>query len=142
VQSASRLPELNISRSDWWIVTTAHSNVLIEGPESTVDRVIDALAERLRAPVTNWIGKAPEVKAGTLVVRAVDTLDGDGQRTLLDYLTVACAGGALQVVSTSAQSVFPMIDRGLFLEELYYRLNTVLLHPDPKSERRQTSARP
>lgn len=127
------ISSLNISRSDWWIVTTARSNVLIEGSDATIDAVLTALRAQLRSPVSDWRSGGPDAEAGTLLVRSVDRLDVEAQRSLLDYLSVKSASGLLQVVSTSAQSVFPLIDRGLFLEELYYRLNTVLLHPDQKS---------
>ncbi len=121
------LSNFNISRSDWWIVLTARSNVLIEGTEARTDAVVATLCERLQTPLRNWTGRPPDVHDGTLVVRAVDTLDTDGQRALLDYLTLSNGSGTVQVVSTSAEPLFPRIERGLFLEELYYRLNTVRL---------------
>lgn len=124
------LRQFNISRGDLWIVTSAHSNVLIEGPEAAIALVVGALKNELREPLLYWDGEPPKSVGGTLVVRAVDSLDADGQRRLLDYLARSSAVGAVQVVSTSAQPVFPLIDRGLFLEDLYYRLNTVLLSLD------------
>ena len=132
---APSLNNLNISRGDWWIVTSAYSNVLIEGSDATIESVIAALRAQLRAPVRDWrlgMGTA-ESMAGTILVRGVDRLDVETQRSLLDFLSSKGVSGALQVVSTSGQPVFPLINRGLFLEELYYRLNTVLLHPDKKS---------
>ena len=66
------LPDFNISRSDWWIVLTAHSNVLIEGAEASTDAVVATLSERLQTPFRNWTGQPPDVHGGTLVVRAVD----------------------------------------------------------------------
>jgi hypothetical protein len=110
-----------------WIVTSAHSNVLIEGPETVTERAVAILARELRAPLGEWNGGTPDAGVRTLVVRAVDGLDGDGQRALLDYLAVANPLGSAQVVATSVQPVFPLVGRGLFLEDLYYRLNTVLL---------------
>ena len=35
-----------------------------------------------------------------------------------------------QVVSTTVQPLFPLVDRGLFDETLYYRLNVMLLSVD------------
>ena len=54
------LRALNISRSDLWIVTSARSNVLIEGPEAVTDRVVTILAGELRAPLGEWSGKPPD----------------------------------------------------------------------------------
>ena len=127
------LSTLNISRSDWWIVTTARSNVLIEGSDATIDAVIVALRAQLRAPVRDWRLGVAALPGGTLVVRGVDLLDAETQRALLDHLSSAASSGTQQVVSTSGQALFALVDRGLFLEELYYRLNTVLLQPDRKS---------
>jgi hypothetical protein len=35
--------------------------------------------------------------------------------------------GSARVIATSARSVFPNVQRGLFSDSLYYRLNTVTL---------------
>lgn len=128
------LSEFNISRSDWWIVVTSHMNVLVEGSDTGTDAVMAALQPHLRTPVRRWTGRPPDSRGGgTLIVRAVDRLDGDAQRTLLEYLAAARGQHPVQVVSTSSQLLFPMIERGLFREELYYRLNTVRVDLNEKA---------
>ena len=61
---------------------------------------------------------------GTVVVYDVDTLTGDEQRALYDWMA---ENGRIQVVSTASKSLEPMLQAGAFNERLYYRLNVVTL---------------
>jgi hypothetical protein len=59
------------------------------------------------------------------VLRNVDGLSAEQQRTLLAWLEHAVA--PTHVVSTTTVPLFPRVTAGLFLDVLYYRLNTVML---------------
>ena len=61
---------------------------------------------------------------GTIVVYDVDTLTGDEQRALYQWMA---GNGRIQVVSTASKSLQPMLQAGAFNEGLYYRLNVVTL---------------
>jgi hypothetical protein len=82
------------------------------------------------APVCCWIPDAwlpspADVK--TLVIRRVEALSPRQQQHLSDWLAhTACA--AIRVVSTTTQPLFPRVAAGVFLDELYYRLNTVMFN--------------
>ena len=119
------LSRLNISPADWWIVVSAQLNVLVEGVDAETDLVVTALKSRAPVPIRHWTGRPPDLPGGTLIVRGAEKLDARSQRALLEYLTTTRGRHPVQVVSTSSQLLFPMIERGDFLEELYYRLNTV-----------------
>jgi transcriptional regulator of acetoin/glycerol metabolism len=55
-------------------------------------------------------------------------LDAECQARLLEWLD---AGDARrQVVSLSSDPLFARVERGLFSEDLYYRLNTVMVQLD------------
>jgi len=68
----------------------------------------------------------PTGECGALVLGNVCALDRHEQAALLRWLDV----GRKQVVSATAQPVFPLIARGLFDEALYYRLNVMRLSID------------
>jgi transcriptional regulator of acetoin/glycerol metabolism len=62
----------------------------------------------------------------TLVIRNVDGLSLEHQAALSAWLERP-AMGRTQVVSTTNAPLFPRVAAGLFLEKLYYRLNTLVL---------------
>ena len=120
----------------WLSELLAHAgvrpSVLIEGPDSAA--VFEAVGPCLAPPIVIWNGtnRLRVEPVGTLVVSNVDGLDNDQQHQLMRWLDAT--SGAPQVISTTAQPLFPLVKRGMFLEALYYRLNTVRvdLH-DPNS---------
>ncbi len=71
---------------------------------------------------------------GTLILHEVGALTLDEQLQLLDWLDQSA--GRTRVVSTSPDSLFALVEAGLFLEKLYYRLNTVSHNLAPGSELR------
>ena len=68
----------------------------------------------------------PTDPCGALVVQNVSALDSDEQAALLRWLDA----DRKQVVSTTAQPLFPLVASGLFDKALYYRLNVTLLSID------------
>jgi DNA-binding NtrC family response regulator len=64
--------------------------------------------------------------ATTIVIRDIATLSLSFQQAWLARLNAPHARHQ-QIITTSSIAVFPLVARGVFLEELYYRLNTVLL---------------
>lgn len=108
------------------IVRRARLNVLISVPSP--EAVIDFVRSDLEPPVTIWRGGQrlvlpPADVAGTLILFGVDTLDRVDQQRLFDWLGAA----AEATVISSATHLWRSVERGTFMNELYYRLNTVFL---------------
>ena len=62
--------------------------------------------------------------AGTLLLRNVAALNRIEQERLRDWLART---SDTQVVATNTTPVFPLVERGAFLDALYYRLNMTYL---------------
>jgi hypothetical protein len=114
---------------EWVVLRTRRPNVLIAGTNETTEAIVATLLPYLRPPVHCW---TPDVslpaprEVTTMLIRDVATLSLDQQQALLSWLDQAGPRHA-QVVSTAALSLFPLVEHGLFLDALYYRLNTVRL---------------
>ena len=122
-------PEL-ISSAEWHSVSTRQHNAMFEGPEHATEGLLLLLEPSLRAPAI-WKRapmalELPTHGCGALVLRNVCALDRHEQAALLRWLDAE----RKQVVSTTAQPLFPLIAEGLFDEALYYRLNTMLMRID------------
>jgi transcriptional regulator of acetoin/glycerol metabolism len=67
----------------------------------------------------------PVETGGTLILEEGDRLNECDQADLLGWLSDR--GRSVCVFTTSARSLYPLVDAGLFLEALYYRLNHRLI---------------
>lgn len=119
---------LHVPASDWRLIVKARPNLLVEGPHDSTERLLAALASHSPTPVGDWRQSGETAEGATLIVRDVDRLTAQEQRELMDCMK-GDEGPSIprQIISTSATAVFPLIARGLFLEALYYRLNSVCL---------------
>ena len=110
---------------------TSQQNVLLEGPEPAMKGFLDVLKPHVMEPVLwDQPGVPRELRAGergTLILRDVGNLPADAQNQVLRWLDETGLGAEIQIVSTSATPLFPLVERGLFDSKLYYRLNVVLL---------------
>jgi hypothetical protein len=112
---------------NWRLLAHTHPNVHIRAAAPLAMTLITALALGLRQPVhvqTAW-DRAVAPTNGTLVLYGVDALDRREQQQLFAWLDATHA--AVQLVSVSTEPIFPLVERGLFLDSLYYRLNTILV---------------
>ena len=105
-------------------------NVLIIGPDPLTGAAIGQLRPLLRLPVVQIQADSIEslprlLTRGTVIVRGVHTIGIAEQHRLFDWMTQTA--GATQVVATSAASLLSLLERGLFFDLLYYRLNTICL---------------
>jgi hypothetical protein len=108
---------------------TLRPNVLVVGPVAESEATVAAIVGALPAPVRYWTPDSPLPASGdatTVVIRDVATLSLSFQQAWLARLNAPLAHHA-QIIATSSIAVFPLVARGVFLEDLYYRLNTVLL---------------
>jgi hypothetical protein len=122
-------PRPNDSALDWHIAMTARPNVLVMGPTDVVEQSLAALMPHLDLPVRYWaidtlLPSRDEMT--TLVIRNVDTLSASEQRAL-SSLFEQMASTWIRVISTTTVPLFQLVSAGLFLDGLYYRLNTVTL---------------
>jgi DNA-binding NtrC family response regulator len=67
----------------------------------------------------------PQPTEGTIILKEVANLTPGEQALVLKLLTER--NQTLQVVSTSSEALFPLVERGIFDDALYYRLNVVRL---------------
>jgi len=65
----------------------------------------------------------PPLAHGSLIVWNVDSLAPDRQRELLAWIDARRA--CVQVIAVTANELFTRVQRGEFLDALYYRVNTV-----------------
>ena len=60
-----------------------------------------------------------------MILQEVDVLSRDDQQRLLSWMRNGL--GKMQVVSTTQQPLFRLVEHGAFLDTLYYCLNVVYL---------------
>jgi hypothetical protein len=105
------------------------TNVLLIGPAGRCEEVIATLGPTLIEPIVlcrarEGLALPPPGTVGALILRGVDALVAADQRRLLDWLGDAVA---VKVIGTATAPLLPRIERGAFLESLYYRLNTICI---------------
>ena len=110
------------------ILQHGHPNLLIIGSAIQNERALDQIRPMLRAPVVRWSPvERPQIPATvfrTLILQQVECLTARQQISLCAWLR---RSADLQILSVAQMPVFPLVKAGRFLEELYYRLNVVLL---------------
>ena len=118
-----------ISTPEWVSLCARRHNVLLEGSDESTESVLLFLAPYLCRPVVWKPPHAPVVLpsggCGALVLQDVGALSRPEQSELFRWLENSI--DRKQVVSTTVQPLFPLVERGLFDEALYYRLNVMLL---------------
>jgi Sigma-54 interaction domain len=103
-------------------------NLLLIGSEAAICEFLTPLMASCAAPVVCCDGATPEfpnVPVGSLIVRDVARLTRASQQRLLDWMNDLSPGA--RVIATSGRSLFPSVERGLFSDGLYYRINTLTL---------------
>ena len=105
-------------------------NVLVVGTDTVTAAATAEIRAFLRLPITT-VCVTPDqtlplaIENGTLVVRGVHALSVTEQQRLYEWMSRS--SGATQVIATSPVSLLPLVERGAFLDLLYYRLNTICL---------------
>lgn len=135
-------------KENWCLARDAHNdlqlarprrtNLLLVGSPVATRLVLEMLDLGVREPVLTWRpGQALELppagRAATLVLHDVDRLSAPEQHFVLGWLEQPT--GTIWIVSTTAESLWPLVQRGAFSEVLYYRLNTVCLTAAAEMER-------
>lgn len=115
----------------------SQANVLISGPAGTGK---SALAKHILSPVDSvtlnvgelvedfdFAGFFTQAPTRVLLMENADRLTGTQQKNLFESLGVLGAGERTRIVSTSRASLKSMVQKGLFREDLYYRLTVLNL---------------
>jgi hypothetical protein len=105
------------------------SNVLVIGPVAETEATVSAIVVTLEKPAYFWtpdVPLPPHADGRAIVIREVATLSPALQLAWLAWLT-AQQGRHRHIIATSSIPVFPLVTQGMFLADLYYRLNTILL---------------
>jgi len=124
--------EFNLhSIADWSSLYSARHNVLLEGPDAATDAVL-LLVERHFGESIYWRRPSaplelPAGEVGAVILQSVADLGAEKQGRLFRWLDDH-PNPRTQIVSTTAQPLYPLVARGLFDRGLYYRLNVILLH--------------
>jgi Sigma-54 interaction domain len=133
---AHRPDDVGISASDWSALLASDANAVVVGADPAIVRLWTAVWSTLRKPVC-WVESGrlwlPPQLAGTLVLRNVNDLVRQDQVRLLDWL--GQDGRSIRVLASTPRPLFPDVEAAVFLDRLYYRLNTlhVSLKPRPPS---------
>jgi hypothetical protein len=105
------------------------ANLLVRGEKSAATATVVALSADFPPPLVTWMaatdGTLPALDHGTLVIHDVDCLELSVQRTLLSWLQDRAS--RVRVISTVTRDLFAMVTAGVFLDQLYYRLNTIVV---------------
>jgi hypothetical protein len=122
-REAMSLPSIE----EFLLLASARTNLLLEGQELRLEAVLSVLTPRLSRPVTMWSQGIlmPGEHRGTLIVPMVDSLDRDQQKRLVLWLEKTA--GSVRVIATTSVPLFAMVQRGAFLDRLYYLLNIIRL---------------
>ena len=112
---------------DWSVVLQTRPNMLIIGPGAAVDAFIGAVTPHLLGPVRSLV--CPDLPSnlpgdGTLILRSVDSLDPNQQQRLARLLDEP-RGSHTQLICITTTPLYLMVQAGMFLDRLYYRLNVV-----------------
>lgn len=127
--SPSQASTLASSLTSELLAQALRPNVLVVGPVAKSEATLAAIVGALPTPVRYWTPDFPLPSPGdtsAIVIRDVATLSLSFQQAWLAHLNAPHARHQ-QIITTSSIAVFPLVVRGVFLEDLYYQLNTVLL---------------
>ncbi len=117
-------------------VRMRHSNLLVIGPATATERIVDRLRPGFEPPVLTWHeGQAFDLpspsEVGTLILHEVDALTPADQRQLIEWQNRQ--NRRVQIISTTPSPLFHLVEAGAFDEGLYYRLNTMCVKTNSSS---------
>jgi hypothetical protein len=118
--------DAGLTAADLRTIQVVRPNVLLIGPSSGTFHVIDALVAFVEPPIFRSVGAAlrlPPSPRAALIIQDVDQLSAADQQKLHGWLTESA--GAAQVIATTTVPLLPLVEQRRFLDELYYRLNTM-----------------
>ena len=119
--------EPRLSDECWQVLKAAHPNVLIIGARAMTSPIVRAIADMSPSPVC-WCNAArmrlPSNRVATLILQNAPELHAEAQQTLLGWLN---EHAGTQIIAESTSPLFSQVTVGTFNDELYYRLNTIVI---------------
>jgi Sigma-54 interaction domain len=115
----------------WQVLQAAHPNVLVVNRDTQLRvRAVEAILDAARAPVWRCERRPlalPSEDVGTLLVPDVHAL---GESEQLELLAWARRHKTAQIVTATPVHLYPAVSAGRFLDELYYRINVLVIGED------------
>ena len=130
-QSDDRPGATSPASSDADLARRTGVNLLVIGADDVVTELFTPLWPSLATPIVVRYRGEPlrlppaSTPVGTIVIYDLDTVTPREQYALNQW--VREASGHAWVVSTALESVLPLVEAGVFNDELYYRLNAVTI---------------
>jgi hypothetical protein len=119
----------DIDSVDVEAIKSVRPNLLLCGPAGAVNTTLATLQPSLQQPVYHWVGDAggslPHEFSGTLIFEHASTAPDEQQRSLLEWLSERTR--RVQVISTTEEPLFALVQQGAFIDSLFYQLNTLYL---------------
>ena len=133
----SVLPPYLMRAEDDWLRTIVsqdrHLNVLVNCHDSAIAPAVAEISalcgRRLWTSLVPGVLELPEHDGETVVIGDIAMLTLRQQLDIYDWLDRF--GATSQVLSFTSAPLWPLVQRGRFLECLFYRLNVVTLTADP-----------
>ena len=104
------------------------ARALVVGTRRATDSVLRALGADLGASVLNLPAGGPltlpETRA-TLIIHDISALNTADQDRLRQWLDLSPPG--VSVIAVTSEPLFPLVQRGAFLTDLFYRLNLIVI---------------
>jgi hypothetical protein len=94
---------------DWQVILRERPNLLMQGQKAVTDA---------------WLSRLLPHCTGSSVLEGVSTYGFEEQHALLRWID---GNGVVQLITTTEEPLFDLVERGHFMRQLYYRLNTVFL---------------
>jgi hypothetical protein len=122
-------PLLRVLRNELSWLSRAHPNILLVGDGMATAAALSELQSIYQLPViVRNCGDLPLAlpqteSANTLILHDVAALQPGEQQMLSDWLS--SGNPRTQVVTTSPETLLPLVTSGAFLATLYYRLNVI-----------------
>jgi hypothetical protein len=114
-----------ITREDWSLLLSTRANALLIASETAQLEVLRAWRPYMQPPVYVWDTGMPAPSAAVRTVIFLDVASLTAARQTIVHRWIDSAAGSPRILSFSATPIYDLVTQGLFLEELYYRLNTV-----------------
>jgi len=116
-----------VAADDWNVLQTARPNVLLIGPDQAVRGFLVLLLPLLQPPIADTAESfaLPVRLDGTLILRDVQALADDAQRRVSAWM--AEPARRTQVISTASCQLYPLVERKVLAEALFYSLNVITL---------------
>jgi hypothetical protein len=112
---------------DWRAHLRTGSNVLVTGPRDALSSFMQSARSEMVEPIVSVAGSAPlPVDARTIILTDVDTLSVAEQRRLTEWMNEPRNWRA-QIISSTSDNLFSLVEARRFDGDLFYRLNIVHL---------------